>query len=149
MSIFSISTLMRSNAKTLAIISITLLFSACATIAPYNERSYQYATSLKPEALMLMDKATMPYTDFENDVNALMLKVEQAYEYVAGIPKNSDSAGQWKILKDPEGNLLGGFMRRWKTKQTLSETFIDNVKEDTVGPAFDSIIALEALKIKE
>lgn len=146
----SMSLIVQSRAKALVLVTISLLYVACSSlIATYNETSYQYATSLKPEALMLMDKATENYVDHADEVEALMLRVEQAYEFVAGIPKNSESAGQWKILKDPDGNLLGGFMRRWKSNRTLGATFIKDVKEDTVGPAFDSIIMLESLKIKQ
>lgn len=146
----SMSLIVQSRAKALVLVTISLLYVACSSlIATYNETSYQYATSLKPEALMLMDKATENYVDHADEVEALMLRVEQAYEFVAGIPKNSESAGQWKILKDPDGNLLGGFMRRWKSNRTLGATFIKDVKEDAVGPAFDSIIMLESLKIKQ
>ena len=98
---------------------------------------------------MLMGRATEDYASHAAEVNALMLKVEQAYEYVAGLPKNEETARQWEILKDPDGHLLGGFMLRWKDKRKLSAAFIKNVKKDTVGPAFDAIIALETLKIKQ
>ena len=126
------------------------MLAACSSlIAPYNETSYRYATALKPEAMRLMGSATEDYADHAVEVDALMLKVEQAYEYVAGLPNNDESAGQWKILKDPDGNLLGGFMRRWKEEGQLSDVFVEFARDDNVGPAFDAIIALEALKIKQ
>ena len=129
---------------------LALTIGACSSlIAPYNETSYRYATSLKPEALILMGRATDDYASHADEVDALMLKVEQAYEYVAGLPKNEDTARQWEILKDPDGSLLGGFMRRWEDKGKLSATLIANARDDNVGPAFDAIIALETLKIKQ
>ncbi len=137
-------------ARASACVALVLAAAACSPlIAPYNETAYQYATSLKPEALMLMDKATEDYAAHADDAEVLLLKVEQAYEYVAAIPNNEDSAGQWRILKDPEGQLLGGFLRRWEAEGTLDATFIQNAKDDLVAPAFDRIIALEALKIQQ
>ena len=111
---------------------LVLLFLTLAgcnnLIAPYNETAYANATSIKAEALML--------------------RVEQAYEYAKGIPKNENSTQQWRILKDPDRNLLGGFMKRWKGDDTLGEAFIKNAREDLVGPAFEEIIRLESGKIQ-
>jgi hypothetical protein len=132
------------------LLAVSLMFVACSSlIAPYNETSYRYATSLKPEALMLMGRATEEYAGHAAEVDALMLKVDQAYEYAAGIPNNAETARQWAILKDPEGHLLGGFMLRWKDQRKLGAAFIANARDDTVGPAFDAIIALESLKIRQ
>lgn len=149
MSKSSIPTVLRMSAKAVTLVAILLISAGCSTISKYNETSYQYATSLKPEALMLMDKATEEYSQHVSDAEALMLKMEQAYEYVSGIPKNQETSKQWEILKDPDGHLLGGFMQRWNDEGTLNATFIENAKDDLVGPAFDSIIALESLKIKD
>src|SRR5574340_848091 len=81
---------------------------ACAPlIGPYSPTAYQNATSLKADTLALMGKATQPYSDHEKEVEALLVKIDQAYEYVNGIPSNSLSAKQWKILKKPDGDLLG------------------------------------------
>lgn len=141
---------LRSFTRTATLLTLSLMFVACSSlIAPYNETSYRYATSLKPEALMLMKRATEEYASHAAEVDALMLKVDQAYEYVAGLPNNEETARQWEILKDPEGHLLGGFMQRWKDKGKLGAVLIENARKDTVGPAFDSIIALETLKIKQ
>lgn len=146
----SVLPVMRSFARTAVLLSLSLMFVACSSlIAPYNETSYRYATSLKPEALMLMGRATEEYASHAAEVDALMLKVEQAYEYVAGLPNNEETARQWEILKDPDGHLLGGFMSRWKDKGKLGAALVENAREDTVGPAFDAIIALETLKIKQ
>jgi len=147
---FPILPAVRTFTRTIMLLALSLMLVACSSlITPYNETAYRNATSLKPEALMLMGRATEEYASHAAEVDALMLKVEQAYEYVAGLPKNEESARQWEILKDPDGNLLGGFMQRWKDSEILSAAFIKNVKKDTVGPAFDAIIALETLKIKQ
>ena len=76
-----------------------------------------------------------------------MLKVEKAYEYAKGLPKNEISTRQWQVLKDPERHLLGGFIKRWKVDDTLGEGYIQEKKKQ-VSEAFDYIIGLESGKIK-
>lgn len=116
-------------------------------ISPFNQAAYEYATSLKVEALALMDKATEPCSNHQEEINRFMIEVEKAYEYAKGRPKNEISAQQWERLKDPQKNLLGGFMKRWKEKETLKKTFIQEAK-GIVSDAFDTIIGLESGKIK-
>lgn len=147
---------MRSNfsrIKTLGLISfafifISLIFYACSYIAPYSHFAYQQATSLKVEALALMDKATEQSASHEIEIKELETKIEKAYEYAKGRPKNELSTKQWKILKDPNKNLLGGFIKRWRDKSTLSTHFIKEAK-GLVADAFDTISGLESGKIKK
>jgi hypothetical protein len=140
----------RSRYGQLSLLSVVLLLTASTCdplIATYNVQAYENATSLKAEASVVMKKATEPFADHEEAVGDLMLGVEQAYEYVNGIPDNSDSASQWRILKDPNKHLLGGFMNRWESEGSLSAAFIKNQWDDNVGPAFDEIIKLENGKL--
>ena len=123
------------------------VLSGCSFISPYSQHAYEQATSLKVEALALMGKATEPYVKHEIAVEELMTKIEQAYEYAKGLPKNELSTQQWEILKSPDRNLLGGFLKRWKEKSTLSSVFIREA-QGLVGNAFDTIIGLESGKIK-
>lgn len=123
------------------------LIAGCKLIAEYNQVAYEYATSLKAEALALMEKASEPYADHEEDVEELMLEVEKAYEYANGLPKNEISAEQWKILKDKEGTLLGSFIELWKKEGQLSEISIVEAKE-VVSKNFDQIIELEVARIR-
>jgi len=45
------------------------ILNGCASlISPFNQTAYEYATSLKVEALALMDKATEPYTNHQEEV---------------------------------------------------------------------------------
>lgn len=142
--------MIRSERKLLGqILSIFILMyivAACAPlIGPYSPTAYQNATSLKAATLALMDKATEPYANYEKSVEALMLEIDKAYEFVNGIPSNSISAKQWQILKKPDGDLLGKFFFRWKEKSVLAKVFIDEFK-GPVADAFDEIICLEANK---
>ncbi len=147
---------MRSNIprnKTFGVISfayivISLTFYACSYIAPYSHFSYQQATSLKVEALALMDKATEQSASHENEIKEVETRIEKAYEYAKGRPKNKFSTEQWQILKDPNRNLLGGFIKRWRKESTLSTYFIKEAK-GLVADAFDTISGLESGKIKK
>ena len=94
-----------------------------------------------------MDKATEEYSANKDIVEDLKTKLQKSYEYSKGRPKNDISTKQWEILISPDRNLLGGFLKRWESKNTLSRAFIDDAK-GLVGDAFDTIIGLESGKIK-
>jgi hypothetical protein len=121
--------------------------SGCASIDKYDTVAYQNATSLKVDSLSLMDKATAAYTDNKQAIKGLILNVDKAYEYANGRPKNEIITKQWLIMKNPERNLLGGFLKRWQEKETLSKIFITEAKKN-VSLGFDQIIGLESGKIK-
>jgi hypothetical protein len=109
--------------------------------------AYQQAISLKVDSLALMGKATQPYVDHETEVETLMLRIEKAYEYARGRPNNQFMTQQWEILKDPERNLLGGFIKRWHDEGSLSVSFVIEAKRQ-ISSAFDQIIGLESGLIK-
>jgi hypothetical protein len=130
-------------------VSLLILVSSmlqCASISPYSPTAYQYATSLKVESLMLMDKTTEPYATHQAEVAALVTKIAIAYEYAKGRPKNEISARQWEILKAPNHHLLGGFLQRWKNESQLSGPFVTEAR-GLVADAFDTIIGLESGKV--
>jgi hypothetical protein len=131
--------------QNLLFLAFFFLSSCTPLIGPYSPTAYQNATSLKAETLALMDKATNPYSDHEKEIEALMVEIEKAYEFVRGIPSNSISARQWALLKKTDGDLLGKFFLRWKERKTLSPEFIGEFK-GVVSDAFDEIICLEANK---
>ncbi len=126
---------------------IALSFLGCATIAPFSETAYQQATSLKVESLALMGKATEPYAQHKAEVEALRLKIDKAYEYAKGLPKNEITTRQWEILKNPDRHLLGGFLERWRQESTLSLAYVED-KKIQAAAAFDTISGLESGKIK-
>ena len=117
-------------------------------IAPYNETAYQNATDLKVESLALMDNASRPYTDYTQEVQSLMIKVDQAYEFSKGIPKNDIVTKQWQKMLDPDGNMLGGFIKKWKNDGQLNIVFVEEMNGQ-ISQGFDQIIELESAKIKE
>jgi hypothetical protein len=123
-----------------------LLLGGCASlIADYSLDAYKNATTLKAETAALIDKAGESYSQHKVDVDALTTKINAAYEFSAGLPSNQISAQQWQILRDPNGNLYGGFVAQWRHKGSLSMAYRSD-KKMQLGRAFDYIICLEANK---
>ena len=94
-----------------------------------------------------MSKATDSYDEHEKEVEALVRQLDKAYEYDRGRQLNQITIAQWDILRDPNRDLVGGFLKMWKAKVTLRATFIAEKKKQ-VGDAFDQIIQLESGKLK-
>jgi hypothetical protein len=136
----------RFTLKQAAVATFLILCFSCTTISPFSEVAYQRATSLKVDALKVMTTATSQFADHKNEVESLRSDIDKAFEYAKGRPKNSISTEQWRILRDPDRNLLGGFLKRWETEGKLSKTFVDEEKQ-IVSDSFDTIIGLESGKI--
>jgi len=122
---------------------LLLLFHQCAPlIATFDPFALELAVTLKTETLQLMDKAIEHYGHHEKEITSLLFKIEQAYEYVSAKKKNELSVKQWEILKDPNRNLVAGFIKQWKQKGYLKPRFITEAKK-IIAHAFDTIIELE------
>jgi hypothetical protein len=119
-----------------------LLVAACSLIAPYDQAAYDKATSVKAEALALMDKATSSYSSREKEIDQVKLDIDKAYEYDRGRASNTETIRQWELLRDPNAHLFGGFLRRWREKGSFSQDYIVEKKKD-IADAFDQIIGLE------
>jgi hypothetical protein len=124
---------------------VALSFASCALIAHYDRVAYEHATSAKVDTLALMDKATASYDNHQKEVESLVLELDKAYEYDRGRQLNQITVAQWDVLRDPNRNLVGGFLKMWKAKGTLSVTFIAEKKRQ-IADAFDQIIRLESGK---
>jgi len=93
-------------------LGLTLLFSsACSLIAPYDRAAYEHATNAKVDTLALMSKATGGYDEHEKEVEALVRQLDKAYEYDRGRQLNKITIAQWDILRDPNRDLVGGFLK--------------------------------------
>jgi len=125
----------------------SLLLAGCSTIATYDKVAYDKATGAKAEALILMDRATDSYSAHSKEVEAVRLTIAKAYEYDRGRNLNAETVKMWEILRAPEGNLFGGFLRRWREKGSLKPDAIA-IKKPDIEQAFDEIIALEIGKPK-
>jgi len=140
---------MRINIKirsALIVLSLNLFILSCSTVSVFSPEAYKQAVDLKVESLNIMSEATMPFTEFEEDVVFLKTELEKAYEFSKGRPDNEISTKQWEILLNPDGNLLGGFLKRWEEEGTLSQMFVTEMQM-LVSDAFDTIIGLESGKI--
>jgi hypothetical protein len=133
--------------KLIAILAIVGLW-ACYSISLFDHYAYTQSTGLKVDSLKLMNKATEDFSRHEAEVDDLLTRIEKAYEYEKARPKNVITTKMWEKLKDSEKNLLGGFLKFWQEKKTLSKTFVEEAKK-TVSDAFDQIIGLESGKIKK
>lgn len=131
----------------LGLVLAAAVASCGPTISTFSPIAYEQATSLKVDALGLMDRATEPYADHRADTESLTVRLAKAYEFAKGRPDNDISTEQWRILIDPGRNLLGGFLARWKKQSRLSTTFVTEAK-GLVSDAFDTIIGLESGKLK-
>jgi hypothetical protein len=126
-------------------LSLALVGGCSPLIASYNLDAYKNATTLKAQTGALIEKSNEPYAQHQKDVDTLTTNINAAYEFAAGLPDNQIAAQQWQILRDPRGNLYGGFVRRWKQSGTLGATYrVD--KETQINRAFNYIICLEANK---
>lgn len=125
-----------------------VLRQGCSSISVFDHYAYTQATSLKVDALALMSKATEDAAVHNESIDQLLVKVDKAYEYEKGRPKNEITTRMWEIIRDPDRNLLGGFIKRWREKGKLSKAFVEEAK-GLVGEVFDIITGLESQKIKE
>jgi len=133
--------------KTVLLLLIALLSSSCAPrIAMYSPAVYENAVTLKVETRVLVLQAGESYQKHRAEAKELMFKVEKAYEYARGLPDNELTAKQWEIMKDPEKNLLGGFIKMWQGKDSLEATLVTE-KAGQIDKAYDQIIWLESKKI--
>ncbi|NOW93398.1 hypothetical protein [Mucilaginibacter sp. SG564] len=124
------------------------LFLGCSsTISTFDQTAYTQVTSLKVDALDLMDKATENYTSHESEVKALQLNIDKAIEYDKHRPHNEITTQMWTILNDPQGHLFGGFLVKWKKDGKCNATYIVDKKKQ-ISNSFDQIAELESKKIK-
>jgi len=126
-----------------------LWLTSCALITSYDPISYKNATDLKAESLLLIEKAQDAPGAHTEAIDSLRLKLRQAYEYEAGKGKpNAITVEQWRLLVDPKGHLLGGFLQKWEVeKKAQGDVFRDEMTKQ-VAEAFDKIIQLEGSKLK-
>lgn len=136
--------------KYFAIILFTMTIVSCESTrtAVFDQYSYQKTTELKVETSKLMDKATTPFSKNTAEVEVLLLNIEKLSEYEKNKPNNEITFAMWNVLSDPEKNLVGGFFKRWKEKETLSPTFVTESKKQVLE-ALDLLIQYEIKKDKE
>ncbi len=129
------------------IVLLLVVVNGCATISKFDQYAYSQATSIKVDALNLMDKATDSFSLYQPSVVSIMTSIDKVYEYEKNRPKNIISEKMWALVKDTSGHLYGGFINRWKKEGVLDKVFIMESKR-LIGDSFDEISQLESGKIK-
>jgi len=131
------------------IILLTLYIAVigCATISQFDQYAYVQTTSLKVDALQIMDLAVDDFSDHADEVTELKANLQKIYEYEKNRPKNEITLKMWEKLLNEDGHLIGGFLVKWETEGKQSQVFITEAKK-IIGPAFDQIAQLESKKIK-
>ncbi|MEM7439394.1 MAG: hypothetical protein AAF393_07335 [Pseudomonadota bacterium] len=120
--------------------------TACTPlISPYSQEAYKTATELKARSLALIAKSSEPYRSNVTAVEDLSIRMNAAYEYAKGRPRNSVSEQQWELMRDPNGNLMGGFLKVWKG-QGKTSSFYREEKISQISEAYDTLICVEISK---
>ena len=127
------------------ILFLSLLYLSCSSLNSFDQTALNQAKSLKTISLYLMGNAVNPYSDFKPQIEDLKEQLNNAYKYETSRNNNDESIKQWRVLINPDGNFLGGFLSKWKSQNKLSETFINQAK-DLVRSGFNEIIDLERSK---
>lgn len=125
---------------------VVLPISCTPIIAGYDLDAYKNATSLKARSLALIDSADKPYATNSAKADSLMVDIDKAYEFSAGISNNDISAEQWSRIRDPRENFVGGFIEFWKAQSKGVSSGFQTEAKIGIGKAFDYIICLEANK---
>ena len=133
--------------RNIAILILLISFSSCISISSFDQYIYTQTTSVKVDALSVMDLAKEDYNIHKEKVAELQINLQKIYEYEKNRPNNDITIKLWDKLLNAEGHLLAGFIKRWEAEKKLSETFIKEAKKQTAD-AFDIIAGLESKKIK-
>lgn len=130
-----------------AVLLVSGLLPACTpSIAPFSARAYEMAVDIKVDAIRVMERAEEPFDRHRSRVESLQVRMQKAAEYAKGRPRNEHSSKQWELMNDPEGFLLGGFLARWQSEDSLSYGFIVEAGS-LIEEGFDAIIGLESGKL--
>lgn len=126
-----------------------MLLTSCQSLKTviFDQYSYQKTTELKVETLILIEHATTSYENHKEIAEKLLLDIEKLKEYEKNKPNNEITFAMWQVLSDKEKNLVGGFFKLWKEKQSLSATFVEESKKQ-METAFDLLIQYEIKKDK-
>ena len=127
---------------------LVLSLAACApTAATFSAAESRELNRLKGRSLKLMEQAEYPFEEHAKDVSKLITELEAAQQVASARKGNDITAGQWKVLLDPDGHLLGGFLARWEREQRLGPTFIGESIEH-VRAAFEAMARHDSNKLQ-
>lgn len=131
----------------LSILLVVGLTGCCwfQAIAHHDTSALATGERLKAESLLLVAKATEPFSAHATEVMSLRTELDAALAYEKARCKNQLTVEQWIIITDPNGHSLGGLLSRWEQETTLDSTFIA-LSSSEIGKHFDRLISLEREK---
>ncbi|WP_158966893.1 hypothetical protein [Chachezhania sediminis] len=125
--------------------------AACLNYADYSLAAYTNATEAKAQSLALIEKATGSYSANRDAADAVLLKLDQGYEFSAGVRDNEEATYMWDRLRSRSGYMVGGFVEFWRRERpggmAKDSAFLREYR-DNIADAFDRLICLEANKGK-
>src|ERR1039457_1338309 len=129
------------------VLILFLSILGCSPVSEFNQVALDKTVSVKKDVLNLISKANENYSDHQSEIDSLKLNVENAYQFSKTIPNNLETIAQWEIIRNPQRSSLFGLLERWKSKTTLSDVFISEVKV-LIASDFNTIIDFENNKRK-
>ena len=131
-----------------ALLFVFLAFtSSCVSLAGYDQRAYENATSLKAATLAMMSKSTREnsYQPNEAAIDALLVSLDAAFDYANGIEHNNEAAKNCHDLIGNDEQMIGSWISDWQEDGKVSAIFLEELKPQ-IAEGFDTIICLEANK---
>lgn len=134
--------------KTYLVSFLAVSLFSCTTIAPYNEKAYENATSMKAESLNVISNGTDDYNDHSSEIKALKLDMSKAAEFANGLKNNVIVTKMYAMFmnEDNKGSLYG-VLEKWREKKNLDRAYVKEM-ERKIGQQFDQLIDLEQGKFK-
>ena len=136
--------LLRKQSIFLLLLLCTL--GGCVTTARFDQYAYIQTTSIKVDALNVMDLATEDFSLHKDEVKQVVTTINKVYEYERNRKSNEITLKLWDKMRDTSGHLFMGFVERWKKNGKLRPVLIQE-SEKQVGEAFDVIAQFESKKI--
>jgi hypothetical protein len=131
------------------VLAVAVALSACRSSKEetynFDPAAHERATELKSRALGLIAVSGEPFSRHREDAESVNAAMEEAHELAAAAPENELVTAGWAAMKDPAGDLYGGFVRRWQASGTVNQEALSAAMDQTTVH-FDYILCLEAAK---
>lgn len=133
------------------LVSTSISFQSCNPAKGMVAQDLETLTgleTLKLDAITIMKKGAKSFTSMAPQINEFKAKMNDQIDYEkAKGEKNLKTVQMLEVLSNPEGNLLGGFFKRWENEGKLQAPFIKEIA-GVVSNNFDKVINLEKKKKK-
>lgn len=135
----------------IALASVSISFQSCSSargMVARDAESIESFAILKMDAISIMKKGAKSYSTMAPQINEYKAKMNDQliYERAKG-EKNMKTVQMLELMSNPDGNLLGGFFKRWEDEGKLNGPFIKEAAK-VVSTNFGKIINLEKKKKK-